>query len=123
MSELSMEETPPPEVPEVPEAPASPVFYAVRVLNGKWKLHIMYNISQVTGIRFNNLRRKIIGISNLMLSKTLQQLEHDKIVERRQYNEMPPRVEYSLTELGRAVIPTIEQLGKWGEQVWCEKMK
>jgi DNA-binding HxlR family transcriptional regulator len=56
-----------------------------------------------------------------MLAKSLQDLENDKIIERRQYNEMPPRVEYSLAPLGKALIPMIEQLGRWGEDVWHAK--
>jgi DNA-binding HxlR family transcriptional regulator len=111
-------------LPELPSGlPESPVSYALGLLNGKWKLQIVYYVSRNEKIRFNSLRRELKGISNIMLARSLQEMEIDKIIKRRQFNEMPPRVEYSLTELGKAVIPTIEELGKWGEEVWREKMK
>jgi DNA-binding HxlR family transcriptional regulator len=121
MSDCSQETEASPELPS--GIPGSPVSYALGLLNGKWKLQIVYYVSRNEKIRFNSLRRELKGISNIMLARSLQEMEIDKIIKRRQFNEMPPRVEYSLTELGKAVIPTIEELGKWGEEVWREKMK
>ncbi len=92
-----------------------PVIYALSVLNGKWKLPIIWLLNLHGSIRFNELQRKLKGISNLMLSKSLQELEDAKIVNRHQYNEIPPRVEYSLTELGNSICPALELLGEWGE--------
>ena len=94
-----------------------PVTYALSILNGKWKLAIIWNLSQQGSIRFNELQRRLNGISNIMLSKSLQELENDKIVSRMQYNSIPPRVEYSLTDLGRSLQPVLTMLGEWGDMV------
>jgi DNA-binding HxlR family transcriptional regulator len=91
-----------------------PVKYALSILNGKWKLQIVWELHQQEKIRFNELQRRLEGISSFMLSKNLEELEQHKIVIRKQYNEVPPRVEYSLTELGKAIHPSLEILGDWG---------
>lgn len=65
-------------------------------------------------MRFNELQRSLPGISNLMLSKTLTELENSGIVKRNQYNEVPPHVEYSLSEIGKGIIPAFDKLGEWG---------
>lgn len=92
-----------------------PVNYALSLLNGKWKLPIVWLLNQSETIRFNELRRNLNGISNIMLSKSLQELEEAKIVNRYQYNEVPPRVEYTLTDLGKSLQPALQLLGEWGE--------
>lgn len=91
-----------------------PVEYALTLLIGKWKLQIIWAIIQAKTIRFNELQRRLNGISSLMLSKNLQELERNKIVIRHQYNEVPPRVEYSLSELGSALESALSALGEWG---------
>lgn len=93
------------------------VDYALSVINGKWKLLIMWHLSNEKLIRFNELKRRINGISNLMLSKSLKELEEDKLVNRVQYNTIPPKVEYSLTELEYSLQKIILMLGEWGEMV------
>lgn len=97
-----------------------PVKYALKVLNGKWKLQILWELSQQTIIRFNELQRRLEGISSFMLSKSLEELEQNKLIIRKQYNEVPPRVEYSLTELGKGIHPALEMLGNWGTKVYNE---
>jgi DNA-binding HxlR family transcriptional regulator len=92
-----------------------PVTYALSILDGKWKLPIVYVVGTENIIRFNELKRKLTGISNIMLSKSLQELEADHIIVRTQYNEIPPRVEYSLTNLGKELQPVLDLLGAWGE--------
>ena len=91
------------------------MIYALSILNGKWKLSIIWHLTQQESIRFNELQRNLNGISNLMLSKSLQELQNDKIVSRMQYNSIPPRVEYSLTDLGRSLQPVLKMLGEWGD--------
>lgn len=100
-----------------------PVGYALSFLEGKWKLRVIYAIGLNDHIRFNELRRQVSGISNLMLSKTLQELEDGGIVARKQYNEIPPRVEYSLTELGKGIYPVMDSLEKWGELLYLHVEK
>lgn len=92
-----------------------PVIYALSILNGKWKIPIVWLLNLHGSIRFNELQRKLKSISNLMLSKSLQELEDAKIVNRLQYNEIPPRVEYSLTDLGKSICPALGLLGEWGD--------
>lgn len=99
-----------------------PVSYAISILDGKWKIPIICFVAREKVIRFNDLRRKIDGISNIMLSKSLQELEKDHIVMRKQYNEIPPRVEYSLTETGNELYPVLELLGAWGKQAINKKI-
>lgn len=95
-----------------------PIGYALSHLEGKWKLRVIYVVSLKESIRFNELRRQVDGIFNFMLSKTLQELEDAGIVERKQYNEVPPRVEYSLTDLGKGIYPVLDSLEKWGESLY-----
>jgi len=92
-----------------------PVTFALSMLNGKWKLPIIWEINLADTIRFNELQRRLNGISNLMLSKSLQALEADQIINRHQYNEIPPRVEYNLTYTGKSLMPALGLLGEWGK--------
>ncbi len=96
-----------------------PVKYALDLLNGKWKLRIIWELNQQETIRFNELQRRLQGISSVMLSKSLDELERDQIVRRRQYQEIPPRVEYSLTALGKGIDPALKALGNWGKQAYA----
>lgn len=84
-----------------------------RVLTGKWALVIIYQLSTGTK-RFNELQRLIPGITQTILTRHLRQLEKDKIVERKVYAEVPPRVEYSLTEMGRKFQDVLDAIESWG---------
>jgi len=85
------------------------------VLYGKWKIHLIYHISQ--GIkRPGELQRKIPGATRRVLNVQLNQLEEHELISKRIYAELPPRVEYSLTEFGQSVLPVITALGKWGDE-------
>ena len=87
-----------------------PVKFALGLVSGKWKLRILWELNQQEVIRFNELQRRLSGISSVMLSKSLEELE--------QYPEIPPKVEYSLTELGRSIDPALQGLGAWGTQAY-----
>jgi DNA-binding HxlR family transcriptional regulator len=93
------------------------VRYAMDVIGGKWKLIIIWIILQNGVIRFNDLQRKVDGISSLMLSKNLKELEKDGLILRHQYNEIPPRVEYELSELSQKLMVVLQSLGEWGCEV------
>lgn len=83
-----------------------PVKYALDLLNGKWKLRILWELNQQESIRFNELQRRLDGISSVMLSKSLDELEQYKIVDRRQYNEIPPGWNIPSPRLaGRSILP------------------
>lgn len=94
------------------------VKYALTVLSGKWKLYIVYVLSQEKALRFNELQRRVGDISAVMLSKNLQELEEEGLLIRKEYPEIPPHVEYSLTQLGRDLKPALDSLGTWGHEVY-----
>ncbi|QLG44458.1 winged helix-turn-helix transcriptional regulator [Costertonia aggregata] len=94
---------------------ACPVTYTMRKIGGKWKPIILYLISK-GGNRFGILQRGIEGISKQMLTKQLRELEADGILHREIFPEIPPRVEYSITEKGRSLFPVIESMRSWGEK-------
>lgn len=94
------------------------VKYALMVLSGKWKLYIVYVLSQEKALRFNELQRRVGNISAVMLSKNLQELEEEGLLLRKEYPEIPPHVEYSLTQLGRDLKPALDSLGAWGHEVY-----
>ncbi|MCY9763056.1 helix-turn-helix transcriptional regulator [Paenibacillus alvei] len=87
---------------------------AIDVITGKWKPRILYRLSQSDSVRFNELRRFIPEITQKMLTAHLRELEEDGVVSREIYPEVPPRVEYSLTEYGQSIIPILQSLQDWG---------
>jgi DNA-binding HxlR family transcriptional regulator len=100
---------------KIPQAFSTcPVAYALSLIGGKWQLPIIWVLSRNTVLRYNELKRKVSGITNMMLSQSLKELEHNGLVARTQYMEIPPRVEYSLTEAGLSLLPALEELARWG---------
>ena len=95
-----------------------PVKFALGLVSGKWKLRILWELNQQEVIRFNELQRRLEGISSVMLSKSLEELERARLVHREQNPEIPPREEYSLTALGRSIDPYLRALGEWGMQAY-----
>jgi DNA-binding HxlR family transcriptional regulator len=90
-----------------------PVTNALTILGGKWKINIIYQLSQKT-IRFGELRRSLGSVTQQMLSKQLKEMEKDKLINRKVHDVIPPKVEYSLTDLGRSSIPILNSLHHWG---------
>ena len=84
------------------------------MLQGKWKFQIIYEMCIKDPIRFGELRKNIEGITNTMLTSSLRELEKDGLVSREQFNEIPPRVEYSLTEKGKGLLPVFYAMTMWG---------
>ena len=95
------------------ELPACPVATAVALVGGKWKLLIIRNLRERPW-RFNELQRDLEGISQKVLTDSLRQMMDDRLVPRHDYQEMPPRVDYSLTELGKKLLPIIDALADFG---------
>ena len=91
-----------------------PLKYALNLVGGKWKLPIICILAREGSVRYNSLKRKLSGITNMMLSQSLKELEENGIVHREQYNEIPPRVEYSLTEKGTDLLPIFYAISQWG---------
>ena len=95
------------------EMPACPVATTVQLIGSKWKLLIMRNLL-VRPWRFNELRKDLAGISQKVLTVSLRSLEEVGIVTRTVYPEVPPRVEYALSELGDSMRPIISAMEQWG---------
>ncbi len=95
------------------ELPACPVATAVALIGGKWKLLILRNLKSRPW-RFNELQRDLDGVSQKVLTDSLRQMIADGLVYRRDYHEMPPKVEYGLTNLGRQMLPIIDALADFG---------
>ncbi|WP_099469252.1 winged helix-turn-helix transcriptional regulator [Konateibacter massiliensis] len=93
-----------------------PVKRGLSIFEGKWNARIIYELIQQPTMRFGELNKAIPEISNTMLATTLKGLEEKGIVKRIQFNEIPPHVEYSLTESGLAIIPVFDAIGEWGEK-------
>ncbi|MBR0930314.1 helix-turn-helix transcriptional regulator [Bradyrhizobium diazoefficiens] len=94
--------------------PGCSVEATLDLIDGKWKGVILYHLQGGTQ-RFGELRRRMPGITQRMLTKQLRALEEDKLVIRKVYAEVPPRVEYCLSELGESLRPVIDILKAWGE--------
>ncbi|MBI1785454.1 helix-turn-helix transcriptional regulator [Candidatus Sumerlaeota bacterium] len=92
----------------------SPVENALRVIGGKWKPLILWHVMDGKK-RFGELRRLIPGITPKMLTQQLRELEKDGMVHRKVYAEVPPRVEYTLTEFGATLRPVLDMLCRWGK--------
>ncbi|MGV3635180.1 MAG: winged helix-turn-helix transcriptional regulator [Pseudorhodoplanes sp.] len=95
-------------------APGCPVEATLDLIDGKWKGIILYHL-QMNPLRFGELRRKLNAITQRMLTKQLRALEASGLVTRTVFAEVPPRVEYELSEEGRRLQPVIEALRLWGE--------
>ena len=90
--------------------------YTMSLIQGKYKMFILYTLMDFGVVRFNEMKRYIRGISFKTLSATLKELEADGLVHREEYPQIPPKVEYSLTERGKSLIPILDQLCTWGEE-------
>jgi DNA-binding HxlR family transcriptional regulator len=95
---------------------ASGVETAFRMLEGRWKMVIIFHLFDRDVLRFSELQRAIPGISEKMLIQQLRDLERDEIVERTVYPQVPPKVEYRLTLWGRAMCPALDALLEWAAQ-------
>lgn len=90
--------------------------YTLSLINGKYKMTILYVLAEFGVVRFNEMKKYIDEISYKTLSSTLKHLEADKLVLREEYPQIPPKVEYSLTERGKSLIPILETMCDWGEE-------
>ncbi|KAB2692063.1 winged helix-turn-helix transcriptional regulator [Brucella pseudogrignonensis] len=95
-------------------SPGCAVEAAISLLDGKWKSVVLYHLLDGT-LRFNELRRQIPGVTQRMLTNQLRELEEDGLIERKVYAQVPPKVEYSLSPLGRSIEPILLALKDWGD--------
>lgn len=90
--------------------------YTLSLINGKYKMTILYTLMEFSVVRFNELQRYIRGISYKTLSVMLKELEADKLIVRKEYPQIPPKVEYSLSERGKSLMPILDMMCEWGDK-------
>lgn len=90
--------------------------YTLSLINGKYKMTILYTLMEFGVVRFNELKRYISSITYKTLSLALKELERDGLIHREEYPQIPPKVEYSLTERGASLIPILDSLCEWGDK-------
>ena len=91
-------------------------YYTMSLIQGKYKMYILYILMECSTVRFNEMKRMLDGISFKTLSATLKELEADGLVHREEYPQIPPKVEYSLTERGKSLMPLLDGLCDWGDK-------
>ena len=90
-----------------------PLEYTQKIIGGKWKPIIIWYLSSEGVKRYGELKKYLTNISHKMLSQQLKELERDKLIHRKEYQQIPPKVEYSITEKGKTLLPVLEQMHKW----------
>jgi DNA-binding HxlR family transcriptional regulator len=93
---------------------ACPMTATLEYIGGRWKCVILFYLTAGTR-RFGEIAARIPSISRKVLSQQLKELEHDGLITRKQYKEIPPRVEYTLTDLGRSLAPVFKAMSTWGK--------
>ncbi len=90
--------------------------YTMSLIQGKYKMLILYTLMEFEVVRFNEMKKYIGSITYKTLSSTLKQLEADGLINRKEYPQIPPKVEYSLTGRGQSLIPILDQMCDWGDK-------
>ncbi len=93
-----------------------PFAYAISLIEGKWKMHILFWLWKKENMRYGELRKALESVSHKMLSNQLKELESDGLILRTEYPQIPPKVEYSLTETGLSLMPVLQALCNWGHE-------
>ena len=91
--------------------------YALEVISGKWRLAIIWTLASKESMRYNELKRHLRGITNIMLTRALRSLEEHDLVIRNEFKQIPPHVEYSLTPKCREVLPALKIIHSWGRDL------
>lgn len=97
-----------------------PLNRALTLIGGKWKMQILCSLHNNGPTRYNQLKRTLDGVSNTVLAGALRELEADGLVVRREFLEVPVRVEYDIAEQSRSLIPILDQLGRWCDSLSAE---
>lgn len=90
-----------------------PLEYGMEIFGGKWKSRVICVLNEKKVLRYSEIRREMVNITDSVLGVTLKELIGDGLIQRRSYDEIPPRVEYSLTEKGLSVVPILQSICKW----------
>lgn len=96
------------------EVNIKPFAYTMSLISGKWKMHILFWLWKKEVLRYGELKKLLENITHKMLSTQLKELEADGLIHRKEYPQIPPKVEYSMTELGLTLMPVLQSLCDWG---------
>ena len=96
-----------------------PLEYGLDIFGGKWKSRIICVLASKKCLRYSEIRNEMVNITDAVLASTIKELVNDGIVNRKSYDEIPPRVEYSLTEKGNSVVPILQSICKWSGAYYC----
>lgn len=100
----------------VPKIENCPLHKVMDLFQGKWSMWVLFELSKNETMRFGELKKAIPNISNTMLTATLKELEKRKLIERIQYNEIPPHVEYAATEMAKELRTAAQEITEWGNK-------
>jgi DNA-binding HxlR family transcriptional regulator len=98
------------------EVHSEPIEYTLSIIGGKWKIIIMFWLWKCEVLRYGELKSSIKGITHKMLSTQLKELEKDNIIVRTEYQQVPPKVEYTLSEKGISLMPILSEMCSWGKE-------
>ena len=99
----------------------APFAYTCSLFNGKRKMHILFWLWKKGVMRYGELKRALGKVTHKMLSQQLKEMEADGIIYRKEYPQVPPKVEYGLTELGESLMPILQQVCTWGEEHYPQR--
>jgi Predicted transcriptional regulators len=102
--------------PKIEKEIMCPLEYGLDIFAGKWKSRIICVLSANSVMRYNEIRKELDDITDAVLAAMLKELIADELISRKQYNEIPPKVEYSLTEKGKSVLPILQSICLWSRQ-------
>lgn len=102
--------------PKIEKEMLCPLEYGLNIFGGKWKSRVICVLATNEVMRYGEIRKELGNITDAVLASTLKELAGDHLVDRTQYEEIPPRVEYSLTEQGRSVLPILQSICTWSRQ-------
>ena len=105
------------------EVYSAPFEYTLSIIGGKWKMVIMFWLSKRNVMRYGELKKTVKGITHKMLSAQLKELEANDIIVRTEYHQVPPKVEYFLSEKGLSLMPILEQMCSWGHLYFEESSR
>ena len=94
----------------------SPFAYTLSLIAGKYKMSILYCLFRFEVVRYNEMKRYLQGVSFKTLTNALKELERDKLIERKEYPRIPPKVEYRLSARGKTLIPILDSMCEWGKK-------
>src|SRR5574344_1028233 len=93
-----------------------PIVYMLNIIGGKWKWLILYRLAEHECLRYGEIKRTMPSITHKVLTQQLKEMESDEIINRKEYYQIPPKVEYSLTEKGKTLIPILNSMKTWGQE-------